>query len=184
MSAAQRKAESPLWPGKGCLEAAGCLGWTGCSRSLAQLSHSGTFRDVSPFLSFLQEAVTSLLSSHLLPVPHHHPMASVLDLERNIKQKELYLSHWKKFTAMQTVPATWRNAYGPIYIQPQASLSDKLKQDRSNSPPEHSELYWSTHGQLSFPLLFVPCGAISLPTFLCRSNLFKTCSRNYSDWQF
>lgn len=54
---------------------------------------SSTFRDVSPFLSFLQEAVTSLLSSHLLPVPHHHLMASALDLEGNIKQKELYFLH-------------------------------------------------------------------------------------------
>lgn len=58
----------------------------------AAFSLSSIFRDVSPFLSFLQEAVTSLLSSHLLPVPHHHHlMASVLDLEGNIKQKELYL---------------------------------------------------------------------------------------------
>lgn len=184
MSAAQRKTESLLWPGKGCLEAAGCLGWTGCSRSSAQLSHSGTFRDVSPFLSFLQEAVTSLLGSHLLPVPHHHLMASVLDLESNIKQKELYLLHWKKFTAMQTVPATWRNAYGPIYIQPQASLTvTSLNRTEATAHLSIQSFYWSTHGQL-FPLLFVPCEEISLPTFLCRSNLFKTCSRNYSVWQF
>lgn len=63
-------------------------------------SLSGVFRDVSCFLSLLQEAEISVLSSHLLPVPqHHHLMAPVLDLERNIKQ-ELYLLHRKKFTAM------------------------------------------------------------------------------------
>lgn len=57
-------------------------------------SLSSMFRDVSPFLSFLQEAVTSPLSSRLLPVPHHHHrMASLLDLQRNIKHKELCMLH-------------------------------------------------------------------------------------------
>lgn len=57
-------------------------------------SLSSVFRDASPFLSLLQEAVTSLLSPYLLPVPHHHHLtAPVLDLKRNIKQKELYLLH-------------------------------------------------------------------------------------------
>lgn len=57
-------------------------------------SLSGIFRDVSPFLSFLQEAVTALLSSRLPPVPHHHHlMAPVLDLQGNKNHKELYMLH-------------------------------------------------------------------------------------------
>lgn len=115
----------------------------------------------------------------------HHQTAPVLVCKRNVKQGNLPVTVKDIHCCIDNVSSIIKiYQQGHLHLSRGLAHSNRLKWDWSDTPPEVSGLHRNTHGQLSFPLLFVSCGELSLPIFLDRFNLFRICSRKYSAWQF